>query len=150
MESINIVLMIMLFFICKNERREIRLMFSFKNIMDKIRKNKGLDIDKTTLYSFLLLDGTKYRWKFSIFLLTDEQNSYSLNPCFLISYKNHISIIPIISNYYDLVNDIAVKENLPMIVIVKLNDVLCENRKLFLHYYNGCISRSETIKDFKP
>lgn len=125
-------------------------MFSFKDIKDKIKKNKGLDIDKTTLYSFLLLDGTKYRWKFSIFLLTDEQNSYSVNPCFLISYKNHISLIPMISNYYDLVNDIAAKENLPMIVIVKLNDVLCENRELFLHYYNGGISRSETIKNFKP
>ena len=124
-------------------------MFSFKNIMNKLRKNKGLDIDKTTLYSFLLLDGTKYRWEFSIFLLTDEQNSYSLNPCFLISYKNRISLIPIISNYYDLVNDIAVKENLPMIIIVKLNDVLCENRELFLHYYNGGIGRSETIKNFK-
>lgn len=125
-------------------------MFSFINIKNKIKRNRGLDIDKQTLYSYLLLGEIKYKLKFSIFLLTADQNTYSICPVFLILYKNRIIPIPINANYYDLMNNIATKEKLPLFVIVKLNDIIFENRELFLQYYKGSIGRIDTIKNFKP
>lgn len=124
-------------------------MFNLKNIKNKLKTKRGLDVKDETLYSYLVLDAKKYRLAFSIYLITAEQNSYGINPLFLISYKNRIVAIPIISNYYDLINDIGNRENLPTLMLVQLNNVLFDNRELFYQYYNRTISRSKVIDNFK-
>ena len=124
-------------------------MFNLKNIKNKLKTKRGLDIKSETLYSYLVLDAKKYRLAFSIYLITAEQNSYGINPLFLISYKNRIVAIPIISNYYDLINDIGNRENLPTLMLVQLNNILFDNRELFYQYYNRTISRSKVINNFK-
>lgn len=124
-------------------------MFKLKNIKNRLKTKRGLDVKDETLYSYLVLDAKKYRLAFSIYLITAEQNSYGINPLFLISYKNRIVAIPIISNYYDLINDIGNRENLPTLMLVQLNNILFDNRELFYQYYNRTISRSKVIDNFK-
>lgn len=124
-------------------------MFNLKNIKNRLKTKRGLDVKSETLYSYLVLDAKKYRLAFSIYLITAEQNSYGINPLFLISYKNRIVAIPIISNYYDLINDIGNRENLPTLMLVQLNNILFDNRELFYQYYNRTISRSKVIDNFK-
>ena len=60
-------------------------MFNLKNIKNKLKTKRGLDVKSETLYSYLVLDAKKYRLTFSIYLITAEQNSYGINPLFLIS-----------------------------------------------------------------
>jgi hypothetical protein len=120
------------------------------SIIDKIKNkfsdNNSLQIDKTLLYSYLVLGRLKYQLDFDIYLLTESQDHYSsIHPSFIMEYRNKKYLFPIEVTYYELLNEYANKYKLPAHVLCKLNEFVVPNREIFLLYYGEKLDRKETI-----
>ena len=116
------------------------------NIKNKLFDNNSLQIDKTVLYSYLVLGRMKYQLDFDIYLITEVQDTYStIHPSFIMEYKNKKYLFPIEVTYYELLNVYVDKYKLPANILGKLNDFVVSNRDTFLQYYRGKLDRKETI-----
>ena len=120
----------------------------FNQLKEKIKTKlfgNSIKIPNELLYSYLFVYMAKYKLGLDIYLLQADQNTYCIMPNLLISYKNKIISVPIDVNYYELTNVYGQTNKIPQNILLKLNDFLTSNRNTILDYYEGKLSRVETI-----
>lgn len=119
-------------------------------MFDKLKtKFLGDKLDKNLLYSYLYVQGSKYGKNFDIYLLTEEQNTFALNPIFVFQYNKKLIIVELEANYVELVDMLRIKYRIPEVIISNLNGFLETNRALFTLYYHSAINRIETLKQIR-